>query len=98
MFINHSCDPNCETSEVGGRVWIEAIRDIASGEEITYDYCLYDGGGEEAPCNCGTAHCRGTMYAGDGNGHKPEPAPMKGRRHSRKPIANGRAVIPNGVM
>jgi SET domain-containing protein len=63
MFINHSCDANCETSEERGRVWIKAIRPIAAGEEITYDYCLYDGGGDEAQCNCGAKKCRGTMYS-----------------------------------
>jgi SET domain-containing protein len=63
MFINHSCDANCETSEEGGRVWIKALRKIAAGEEITYDYCLYDGGDDEALCNCGTKKCRGTMYS-----------------------------------
>src|SRR5215475_7553101 len=31
MFLNHSCDPNCETDESYGRVWIQAIRDIAPG-------------------------------------------------------------------
>jgi SET domain-containing protein len=63
MFINHSCDANCETREVGGRVWIKSIRPIAAGEEITYDYCLYDGGDDEAVCNCGARKCRGTMYS-----------------------------------
>ena len=63
MFINHSCDPNCETSEVNGRVWIKSIRPIAAGEEITYDYCLYDGENDEALCNCGARRCRGTMYS-----------------------------------
>lgn len=63
MFINHSCDPNCETEERNGRVWIRAIRNIAPGEEITYDYCLYDGGPDEAQCNCGAKKCRGTMYS-----------------------------------
>jgi hypothetical protein len=63
MFINHSCDPNCETEEIRGRVWITAIRNIKPGEEITYDYCLYDGDEAEAACNCGTAKCRGTMYS-----------------------------------
>jgi hypothetical protein len=63
MFINHSCDANCETREKDGRVWIVAIRKIAPGEEITYDYCLYDGGEDEALCNCGAAKCRGTMYS-----------------------------------
>ena len=63
MFINHSCDANCETSEIRGHVWIKAIRSIAPGEEITYDYCLYDGGDDEAICNCGAKKCRGTMYS-----------------------------------
>ena len=63
MFINHSCNPNCETCEVSGRVWITAIRNIAAGEEITYDYCLYDGGDDRAVCNCGARKCRGTMYS-----------------------------------
>ncbi len=63
MFINHSCDANCETEEIDGRVWIMAIRNIAAGEELCYDYCLYDGGDEEAPCNCGSRKCRGSMYS-----------------------------------
>ena len=62
MYINHSCDPNCETEQVKGRIWIVAIRDIQPGEEITYDYNLYDGDGD-APCFCGSKKCRGTMYA-----------------------------------
>jgi len=65
MFINHSCDPNCETEEVKGRVWIKAIKNIAPGDEITYDYCLYDGGDDEAYCNCGAKKCRGTMYSNE---------------------------------
>jgi SET domain-containing protein len=63
MFINHSCDANCETSEEDGRVWIKSIRKIKAGEEITYDYCLYDGGKDDAICNCGAKKCRGTMYS-----------------------------------
>ena len=63
MFINHSCDANCETSEIRGRVYIKSIRPIAAGEEITYDYCLYDGGDDPATCNCGAKKCRGTMYS-----------------------------------
>lgn len=63
MFINHSCDPNCETEEIDGRVWIMAIRNIAAGEELTYDYYLYDGDEDEARCNCGSANCRKSMYS-----------------------------------
>ena len=62
MFVNHSCDPNCETVEYDGHVWIEAMRNIIPGEELTYDYYLYDGD-DEAPCSCGAKTCRGTMYA-----------------------------------
>jgi SET domain-containing protein len=63
MFINHSCDPNCETDELNGRVWIKAIRNIAAEEELTYDYNLYDGDDDEANCNCGSSNCRKTMYS-----------------------------------
>lgn len=83
MFINHSCDPNCETSEEDGRVWITAIRNIDPGEELTYDYCLYDGGDEEALCNCGASRCRGTMYAKDGKRKKPTPQPLRNGRGNR---------------
>ena len=61
-FINHSCDPNCEVDEVKGRVVINAIRDIAAGEELTYDYNLYDGE-DDAPCLCGAERCRGSLYS-----------------------------------
>jgi hypothetical protein len=63
MFINHSCDPNCETDERNGRVWVKALRDIAAGEELTYEYNLYDGEDDEAGCNCGATSCRKTMYS-----------------------------------
>ncbi len=63
MFVNHSCAANCETEEIDGRVYIVALCNIAAGEEITYDYCLYDGGEDEAICNCGAKKCRGTMYS-----------------------------------
>ncbi|HEV2272578.1 MAG TPA: SET domain-containing protein-lysine N-methyltransferase [Acidobacteriaceae bacterium] len=63
MFINHSCDPNCETDERDGKIWIIAIRKIAPGEELTYDYNLYDGDEDEARCNCGAKNCRKTMYS-----------------------------------
>ena len=62
MFVNHSCQPNCETDEIGGRVYITAIRNIKAGEELVYDYWLYDGD-DEAPCYCGSKKCRGSMYS-----------------------------------
>src|SRR5579862_5279040 len=61
-YLNHSCDPNCEVDEVKGRVWLFALRDIAAGEELVWDYNLYDDE-EPAPCHCGSPKCRGTMYS-----------------------------------
>ncbi len=65
MFLNHSCEPNCETEEENERVWILALRNIAAGEELTYDYHLYDGDPAEAPCHCGAATCRKTMFSSE---------------------------------
>ena len=48
MFINHSCDPNCESESIDGRVFIVAIRDIDAGEELTYECHLHDSDDEEA--------------------------------------------------
>lgn len=66
-FVNHHCDPNCETVIEDRRVFVETIRNIAPGEELGYDYqltwestddptelALYD-------CHCGAKKCRGTM-------------------------------------
>ena len=65
-LINHSCDPNCEAVEAGGRVWIEATRPIAAGEELSYDYAYArDDGDDESfyRCRCGVPTCRGTILA-----------------------------------
>lgn len=63
MFINHSCDPNCETEEDHGRIFVKAIRNIAAGEELTYEYNLHDSDDAEADCHCGAQKCRGTMFS-----------------------------------
>ena len=65
MFLNHCCEPNCETEEDDGRIFITAVRDIAPGEELTYEYNLHDSDDEPGVCHCGTAGCRGTMFSED---------------------------------
>ena len=66
-FINHSCNPNCETVIENSRVFIDAIRNIKPGEELGYDYQLTwestDDPTELAlyACRCGARKCRGTM-------------------------------------
>jgi SET domain-containing protein len=66
-FINHSCDPNCESVIEKRRVFIEAIRDIEAGEELGYDYQIGRERGDPPnvdeiyACRCGSSKCRGTM-------------------------------------
>jgi len=66
-FINHHCNPNCETVIENSRVFIEATRNIEAGEELGYDYQLTwestDDPQELAlyECRCGAKRCRGTM-------------------------------------
>jgi SET domain-containing protein len=68
-WINHSCDPNCETTEDDGRVFIEALRDIRAGEELFYDYGLIIDERitptlkKQYRCLCGAGDCRSTMLA-----------------------------------
>jgi hypothetical protein len=66
-FINHGCDPNCESEIEDRRIFIEAIRTIEPGEELTYDYQI--GRSRSDPpnvdevfaCRCGAESCRGSM-------------------------------------
>lgn len=62
-YMNHSCEPNAETEEDDGRVFIYALRDIKEGEEITFDYCVVADEDEDLTCHCGAPTCRGTMRA-----------------------------------
>jgi uncharacterized protein len=68
-FINHSCAPNCDAVVEDGRIWIDAIRDIAPGEELAYDYAFAleerhtPAAKRRYPCHCGAATCRGTILA-----------------------------------
>ena len=64
MFFNHSCNPNCETESRNDRVFISATRDIAPGEELLYEYNLYDSDlADTCDCYCGAQQCRGTMFS-----------------------------------
>ena len=74
-WINHSCAPNCEAIQEENakgkkhkdKVYIHALRDIAAGEELSYNYGIVI----DEPytpelkklweCRCGSAKCTGTM-------------------------------------
>jgi SET domain-containing protein len=68
-WVNHSCEPNLEARQEGYRVFLDALRDIAPGEELFYDYGLMVEGRKtkkakkDHACLCGSRKCRGTMLA-----------------------------------
>ncbi|WOL02330.1 histone-lysine N-methyltransferase ASHH1 isoform X1 [Canna indica] len=66
-FINHSCQPNCETRKwnVLGevRVGIFAKQDIPAGTELAYDYNFEWFGGAKVRCLCGASCCSGFLGA-----------------------------------
>ena len=70
-FINHGCDPNCETIDDGGTIQVFTLRPVPAGAELFIDYrlSLDDDASDEAAavyaCRCGAAACRGTMLAVD---------------------------------
>jgi len=66
-FVNHACRPNCESVIENRRVFIDALRTIEPGEELTYDYQIAREP-DDPPnvdrifaCRCGFEGCRGTM-------------------------------------
>ncbi len=90
-YINHGCDPNCESTTLKKRIYVEAIRTIQPGEELAYDYQI--GRDPEDPpnvdeifaCRCGAAKCRGSMLVAP---KKPRRKPVK---KTRSPAAKKRA-------
>ena len=74
-WINHSCDPNCEAvivedphgNSARDRIFIETLRPVARGEELTYDYGITLEVRHTARlkklwgCLCGSPDCTGTL-------------------------------------
>ncbi|MEJ6512142.1 MAG: SET domain-containing protein-lysine N-methyltransferase [Actinomycetota bacterium] len=62
-YVNHSCTPNCG---LAGNMLVVAMRDIAIGEELTFDYAMSDGGHyDEFECLCESNDCRGVVTGRD---------------------------------
>jgi uncharacterized protein len=87
-FINHKCDPNCESEIKKGRVFILTTKAVKKGEELGYDYQI--GREKDDPenvdeiyaCRCGSPKCRGTMLW---------PAKRPSPRKRRKKVARKNA-------
>lgn len=86
-FINHSCDPNCDSYDKGDKIFIRAAKRIRPGDELTYDYAIEAGEPitpdlmRRWPCVCGTKFCRGTVLV-----HEP-PKKKKKKQATKKKAA-----------
>src|SRR5689334_19441561 len=95
-FINHQCEGNCESVIENRRVFIDATRDIAPGQELGYDYEI--GREKDDPpnvdeiyaCRCGSPKCRGTMLWPPKKAEKPRRKKVEARK-SRRPDTKRRA-------
>ena len=71
-FVNHSCEPNCELfywvdeesdEPVEDRLWLQTLRTIQPGEQLTIDYCWP--ADAAIRCRCDTRKCRGWIVDPD---------------------------------
>ncbi len=61
--INHSCAPNCG---MAGGVLVVAMRNIAVGETLSFDYAMCTGSNvNEFECRCGAPTCRHRVTGND---------------------------------
>jgi uncharacterized protein len=96
-YINHGCEPNCESTTVNKRIFIEAIRTIQPGEELAYDYQIQRDSDDEPnvdqiyACRCGAKNCRGSMLEAPKKLRKPARRAPK-RAAGKKDAARKRAA------
>jgi len=105
-FINHGCEPNCESGILAKRVFIDAIRTIQPGEELVYDYQITrdpddpDDVDETFACRCGAPGCRGSMLEPKKPRKKPKPRkrarPREATRKTRVTRKTGTSRRPRG--
>ncbi len=62
-YFNHSCDPN---AGLNGQIVLVAMRDIAVGEEVCFDYAMSEADPAfQMPCACGQSNCRHLITGND---------------------------------
>lgn len=87
IFSNHSCDPNLGLQ---GQIVFVAMREIASGEELTHDWAMTDDDDKSMPCRCGAQCCRGVITGRDWQ--RPELQQRYGRYFSAYLLAKMQAA------
>ena len=89
-FINHSCEPNCETQKwtVNGdlRIGFFTIKNLQAGDEITFDYQFQRYGRKAQKCYCEAPSCRGYIGGNEQtyslNGHS-SPQSHESKAHKK---------------
>jgi hypothetical protein len=98
-WINHSCAPNCEADEDNDRIFIKAIRNIAAGDELNYDYGLIIDEPytpellAEYPCWCGAKKCRGTLLSPKEREDTPDIPSQKKKKAKSKADAKPKSKV-----
>lgn len=64
-LLNHSCRPNCEAVQDSRRIYIQAMRNLKKGEELTFDYGFEAEMYHDHPCRCGEKNCIGYIVGQD---------------------------------
>ncbi|XP_059016717.1 histone-lysine N-methyltransferase SETD2 isoform X2 [Mustela lutreola] len=101
-FMNHSCEPNCETQKwtVNGqlRVGFFTTKLVTSGSELTFDYQFQRYGKEAQKCFCGSANCRGYLGGENRVSIRAAGGKMKKERSRKKDSVDGEleALLENG--
>nr|XP_056708907.1 histone-lysine N-methyltransferase, H3 lysine-36 specific isoform X1 [Euleptes europaea] len=85
-FMNHCCQPNCETQKwsVNGdtRVGLFAITNVKAGTELTFNYNLECLGNGKTVCKCGAPNCSGFLGVRPKN--QPPATEEKSKRFKRR--------------
>ncbi|NWW39997.1 SETD2 methyltransferase, partial [Panurus biarmicus] len=101
-FMNHSCEPNCETQKwtVNGqlRVGFFTTKLVPSGSELTFDYQFQRYGKEAQKCFCGSSNCRGYLGGENRVSIRAAGGKMKKERSRKKDSVDGEleALLENG--
>nr|XP_026490227.1 uncharacterized protein LOC113396490 isoform X1 [Vanessa tameamea]XP_026490228.1 uncharacterized protein LOC113396490 isoform X1 [Vanessa tameamea] len=87
-FMNHSCEPNCETQKwtvLGDiRVGLFALYDIPANSELTFNYNLESAGIEKKRCMCGAKRCSGYIGAKPKQDDQPKKTKITTKRTYKK--------------
>nr|XP_033782742.1 histone-lysine N-methyltransferase, H3 lysine-36 and H4 lysine-20 specific [Geotrypetes seraphini]XP_033782743.1 histone-lysine N-methyltransferase, H3 lysine-36 and H4 lysine-20 specific [Geotrypetes seraphini]XP_033782744.1 histone-lysine N-methyltransferase, H3 lysine-36 and H4 lysine-20 specific [Geotrypetes seraphini] len=92
-FMNHCCQPNCETQKwsVNGdtRVGLFALCDIKAGTELTFNYNLECLGNGKTVCKCGASNCSGFL----GVRPKSQPCSTEDKSKKKKVIVKRKSAV-----